>query len=70
MSKNPFERGYYSFSFVLFATIGVNLFFILNKGTKNFEHFQENVYDDRWVIPTSFGVGLFVGILWIWPFGP
>ena len=70
MSENPFERGYYSFSFVLFATIGVNLFFILNKGTKNFEHFQENVYDNRWVVPTSFGVGLLIGMLWIWPVGP
>jgi phosphate/sulfate permease len=70
MSANPFERGYYSFSFVLFITIGINLFFILNKGTKNFEHFQQNVYDDRWVVPTSFGAGLLFGILWIWPIGP
>jgi sodium-dependent phosphate transporter len=70
MSENPFERGYYSFSFVLFATIGVNLFFILNKGTKNFDHFQEHVYDNRWVVPTSFGVGLFVGLVWLFPFGP
>ncbi|KAL7451488.1 hypothetical protein ACHAWC_003318 [Mediolabrus comicus] len=70
MSANPFERGYYSFSFVLFVTIGINLFFILNKGTKNFEHFQQNVYDDRWVVPTSFGAGLLFGILWIWPIGP
>lgn len=70
MSENPFRRGYYTFSFVLFATIGVNIFFILNKGTKNFEHFQENVYDNRWVVPTSFGVGLIIGLIWLWPFGP
>ncbi|KAL7492641.1 hypothetical protein ACHAWT_002570 [Skeletonema menzelii] len=70
MSENPFRRGYYSFSFVLFATIGVNLFFILNKGTKNFTHFQENVYDNRWVVPTCFGVGLVVGLIWLWPVGP
>lgn len=70
MSEDPFNRGYYTFSFVLFATIGVNLFFILNKGTKNFEHFQENVYDNRWVVPTSFGVGLLFGLIWLWPFGP
>ena len=59
-----------AFSFVLFATIGVNLFFILNKGTKNFTHFQENVYDNRWVVPTCFGVGLVVGLIWLWPVGP
>jgi sodium-dependent phosphate transporter len=98
MSENSFERGYYSFSFVLFAAIGVNLvskstchvipfrlkkrnltryflcfpsqFFIFNKGTKNFENFQENVYDDRWVVPTSFGAGLLIGLLWLWPIGP
>mmetsp|Transcript_13414 Transcript_13414/g.20889 ORF Transcript_13414/g.20889 Transcript_13414/m.20889 type:complete len:580 (+) Transcript_13414:48-1787(+) len=70
MSEDPFKRGYYTFPFVLFATIGVNLFFILNKGTQNFEYFQENVYDNRWVVPTSFGVGLLFGLVWLWPFGP
>jgi hypothetical protein len=37
---------------------------------QNFTHFQENVYDIKWVIPTSWGVGLVAGALWIYPFGP
>lgn len=28
------------------------------------------MYDIKWVIPTSWGVGLVCGLLWIWPFGP
>ena len=31
------------------AAIAINLFFVLSKGTKNFENFQENVYDIKWV---------------------
>ncbi|KAL7536572.1 hypothetical protein ACHAXR_007245 [Thalassiosira sp. AJA248-18] len=70
LSANPFHRGYYTFSFILFATIGIDLFFIFNKGTKNFTHFQENVYDTKWVVPTSFGIGAVIGLLWLWPVGP
>eukprot|EP01082_Thalassiosira_pseudonana_P008335 g7631.t1 g7631 contig24:1119825-1122050(-) len=70
LSEHPFRRGYYTFSFILFVTIGIDIFFIFNKGTKNFTHFQESVYDNRWVIPTSFGVGALIGLLWIWPVGP
>jgi len=50
--------------------IGIDLFFIMSKGTKNFEHFQEEVYDVKWVVPVSFAVGAVVGLLWLWPFGP
>lgn len=46
------------------------MFFIMSKGTKNFEHFQEEVYDVKWVVPVSFAVGAVVGLLWLWPFGP
>lgn len=56
LSTNPFDRGYYAFSFILFVTIGIDVFFIFNKGTKNFEHFQKEVYDDKWVIPTSVSI--------------
>ena len=42
----------------------------MSKGTKNFEHFQEEVYDVKWVVPVSFAVGAIVGLLWLWPFGP
>eukprot|EP00804_Cyclotella_cryptica_P027365 CCRYP_021162-RC/>CCRYP_021162-RC protein AED:0.29 eAED:0.29 QI:452/1/1/1/1/0.8/5/1106/344 len=70
LAENPFNRGYYSFSVILFLTIGLNVFFVFNKGTKNFSHFQDEVYDIKWVIPTSWGIGLVCGILWLWPFGP
>lgn len=55
---------------ILFITLAIDVFFILNKGTKNFTYFHENIYDDKWVIPTCLGVGLFFGLLWLWPFGP
>eukprot|EP00804_Cyclotella_cryptica_P027363 CCRYP_021162-RB/>CCRYP_021162-RB protein AED:0.30 eAED:0.30 QI:452/0.66/0.71/1/0.66/0.71/7/482/506 len=70
LAENPFNRGYYTFSVILFLTIGLNVFFVFNKGTKNFTHFQDEVYDIKWVIPTSWGIGLVCGILWLWPFGP
>ncbi|KAL7549545.1 hypothetical protein ACHAWF_012817 [Thalassiosira exigua] len=70
LGDDPFRRGYYTFPFVLFATITINLFFIFNKGTKNFTHFQENVYDTKWVVPTCVGIGAVVGLLWLWPIGP
>ena len=69
-SANPFQRGYYTFPFILFATIGIDIFFMFNKGAKNFDHFQKEVYDNKWVIPTSFGIGAFFGVLWLWPVGP
>lgn len=69
-SENPFTRGYYTFSVILFITLAIDVFFILNKGTKNFTYFHENIYDDKWVIPTSLGIGLFFGVLWLWPLGP
>lgn len=37
---------------------------------QNFTHFQDEVYDIKWVIPTSWGIGLVCGLLWVWPFGP
>ena len=37
---------------------------------QNFTHFQDEVYDVKWVIPTSWGIGLVFGLLWVWPFGP
>ncbi|KAL7548302.1 hypothetical protein ACHAWF_011585 [Thalassiosira exigua] len=63
LSEDPFHRGYYTFPIILFASIGINLFFIFSKGTKNFTDFHE-------VVPTSFGVGALIGLSWIWPVGP
>jgi hypothetical protein len=70
LSSDPFTRGYYSFSIILFLTIGLNVFYVFAKGTKNFSNFRDEVYDIKWVIPTSWGVGLVCGLLWIYPFGP
>eukprot|EP00804_Cyclotella_cryptica_P019371 CCRYP_018958-RB/>CCRYP_018958-RB protein AED:0.07 eAED:0.07 QI:696/1/1/1/0.66/0.57/7/104/562 len=70
LSSNPFSRGYYTFSIILFVTIAIDVFFIFNKGTQNFTHFHENVYDDKWVVPTSMGIGALIGVLWLWPLGP
>jgi len=55
---------------IILQAIGIDLFFIMSKGTKNFEHFQEEVYDVKWIVPVSFAVGAVVGLLWLWPFGP
>lgn len=70
LSSNPFSRGYYTFSVILFVTIAIDVFFIFNKGTQNFTYFHENVYDDKWVVPTSLGIGVVVGLFWLWPIGP
>lgn len=70
LSANPFSRGYYTFSVILFITLAIDAFFIFNKGTKNFTYFHENIYDDKWVIPTCLGIGALVGLLWLWPIGP
>lgn len=51
-------------------TLAIDVFFIFSKGTKNFTYFHENVYDLKWVIPTSLGIGAVVGLMWLWPIGP
>jgi sodium-dependent phosphate transporter len=70
MTRDPFNRGYYSFSLILFLTIALEVFFVVTKGTQNFDHFQNEVYDPKWVIPTSLVVGLVCALLWFWPLGP
>ena len=59
-----------TFSIILMITLAINVFFIFSKGTKNFTDFHENVYDLKWVIPTSLGIGVVVGLMWLWPIGP
>lgn len=34
LSPDPFKRGYYFFPLILFVTIGIDIFFIMSKGTK------------------------------------
>ena len=40
---------YYKHIPCIHTAIGIDLFFIFSKGTKNFTHFQEEVYDPKWV---------------------
>ena len=40
---------YITHSMYTYTAIGIDLFFIFSKGTKNFTHFQEEVYDPKWV---------------------
>lgn len=72
MANDPFTftRGYYSFSLILFCVIALDIFFILTKGTSNFDHFQNEIYDVKWVLPTSLAVGLVAAGLWFYPVGP
>ncbi|GKY96989.1 hypothetical protein MPSEU_000657800 [Mayamaea pseudoterrestris] len=68
-AKNPYQRAYYTFPVILTIGIGIDLFYILYKGTSNFKEFQEKV-SLKWVLPTSFGVGAFCGLVWIFILGP
>jgi sodium-dependent phosphate transporter len=46
----------------------VDLFYVLYKGASNFD--IEEKIDVAWVVPASFAVGAFFGVLWIFIFGP
>jgi solute carrier family 20 (sodium-dependent phosphate transporter) len=67
-SANPFERAYYTFPIILVVTVFINAFYVIYKGLNNFA-FVEKI--PLWAdIPASFGVGIIVGLIWIWPWGP
>ncbi|KAL7506722.1 hypothetical protein ACHAXN_004885, partial [Cyclotella atomus] len=70
IANDPFARGYYSFSLILFCVIALDIFFVLTKGTSNYDHFQNEVYDVKWVLPTSLAIGLVAAGLWFYPVGP
>lgn len=67
-SENAFQRAYYAFPFVLFAAVGIDCFYILYKGMKHTDFYDK--LELSWVIPLSWGVGVVVGVLWLWPVGP
>jgi hypothetical protein len=50
--------------------IALDIFFVLTKGTSNYDHFQNEVYDVKWVLPTSLAIGLVAAGLWFHPVGP
>lgn len=68
-TDNPYQRAYYTFPIVLTIGLGIDIFYILYKASSNFSGFSDKL-ELYWVLPTSFGIGLFAGILWIFVFGP
>jgi len=67
-TPNPRQRAYYTFPVVLTVGVGIDLFFILYKGTSNKK--LEEKLSLNWVLPTSFGAGALLGLIWIFIAGP
>jgi solute carrier family 20 (sodium-dependent phosphate transporter) len=68
-SDNPYDRAYYSFPIVLTGGIGIDLFYILYKGTANLK--KVDIQGEVWqVVGVSFAIGAVSGILWLTVFGP
>jgi solute carrier family 20 (sodium-dependent phosphate transporter) len=67
-SEHAFERAYFTFPLILTITVGINVFYVLYKGLNNFG-FTDDIplYIS---LPAGFGAGLFVGLIWIFPWGP
>lgn len=68
-SKNPFQRAFWTFPIVLTIGIGIDLFYVLYKGTSNMKAFQGDL-KLSWVLPVSFGTGAFAGFIWLLALGP
>ena len=66
-SPQPFERAFYTFPVVLTVFIGIDLFYVLYKGLNNTSAGKLPLST---TLPISFGVGLFVGLVWIFLWGP
>jgi solute carrier family 20 (sodium-dependent phosphate transporter) len=68
-TNNPYQRAYYTFPLVLTAGIGIDLFYILNKGTANLKnvHLADKV---GLVLGISFGTGALAGLIWMFIIGP
>jgi solute carrier family 20 (sodium-dependent phosphate transporter) len=67
-NDHAFVRAYYTFPFVLFGGIGIDLFYVMQKGFNNFQWSKDMALSTA--ITSSFGVGAVAGFLWLWPFGP
>jgi len=68
-SQNPYKRAYWTFPVVLTIGVGIDLFYILYKASSNFSGFKERL-KLSWVLPTSFGAGAFLGLIWVFLIGP
>jgi solute carrier family 20 (sodium-dependent phosphate transporter) len=66
--ERAFVRAYYTFPFVLFAGVGIDLFYVIYKGFNNFQWSKDMALSTA--VTTSFGASAVVGILWLWPLGP
>ena len=68
-SEKPYERAYWTFPIVLTIGIGINLFYVLFKGTSNKKDFNESL---KWyvVLPISLVVGFCCGLVWLFVVGP
>jgi solute carrier family 20 (sodium-dependent phosphate transporter) len=65
---HAFLRAYYTFPFVLFGGIGIDLFYILYKGFNNFQWSKDLPLSTA--LCSSFGVGALFGLLWLSVVGP
>lgn len=68
-SKNAYHRAYYAFPIILTVFIGIDMFYILYKGTSNVAIIKKNL-SLAWVLPVSFGVGALCGLIWLLIIGP
>jgi solute carrier family 20 (sodium-dependent phosphate transporter) len=65
--ENAFQRAYYTFPLVLIGGIGINVFYVLNKGISNRKKFDGQV---PFTIGVSAGVGAACALVWIFILGP
>jgi sodium-dependent phosphate transporter len=67
-SENAFDRAFYTFPIILTITVGINVFYVLYKGFNNLGFSDElPLYVS---LPAGFGAGLFVGLIWVFAWGP
>lgn len=67
-TEHAFLRAYYTFPLVLFAGLGIDVFYIIYKGFNNFQWSKDLPLSTA--LPSAFGFGAFCGLLWLFPVGP
>jgi solute carrier family 20 (sodium-dependent phosphate transporter) len=67
-SEHAFTRSINTFPLVLFIGIGIDLFYVLYKGLSNIQVIAD--LELKVVLPISFGVGAFCGLVWLVVLGP
>lgn len=67
-TDNPYTRAYYSFPLILTIFVGIDIFYVLEKGLAGFSWQKDiKLYMS---LPASFGAGLLCGIIWLVIIGP